>query len=351
MKKQDNNKNTTKKEINNQKETKLKNTKKETEKESKENKKVTPTKKSVKSTTKQTSKKDDKKTKEPKKDSKDKKKATKSKKDIDFPFEEDDESFETYELNEQDITTKEKEPIKTLQDFYREGEKKRKRIWCRRHFGRFNKNKKIIEASSRAHAQISSFIESRYPKLRVTKKIDLEYRINFVGWFIYERIYEFLKINGYKKIEPALIESILVYDKRLKNLLFKYVGIIEEYYRAKLYNIYTREKCDIIEKCPFHELITRLESEKVFKEVIPGLRDIKELRNEICHHNLLLIDQESQLNLKNVQSIFMIKELIINDDIRDAFIYDINNAPSKKSTKELYNKIYRTIPKFLRIKL
>ncbi len=215
----------------------------------------------------------------------------------------------------------------------------------------FDKNEKIKEINSKTHQQINDFITKKYPKLKGTKRISLEHNINFTGWYIYDRIYEFLKRNGYKKINQLLIQSILIYDKRLKNILFKYVGIIEEYYRAKLYNISKKDKCDLIEKSPFNDLINKLESEIIFRDITPSLRAIKELRNEVCHHNLLLIEQDYSLSTKNIETIKKIKDLIRNQEIKEAFIFDVNNASSKKKTKEKYNKIYKKIPKILRINL
>ncbi len=163
-------------------------------------------------------------------------------------------------------------------------------------------------------------------------------RVKYKGLYILERIYSFLESENISEITWNKINSIFVYDKRIRNLLFKYIALIEEYYRAILYNNWVddEEKCTKLEKTNFNQLISKLKENNVInsnKE--ETLMKIKSLRNNCCHHSFILLNN-NQINNKTIENIILMKELLPEPKIQNTFVEELINAETKSIDPQKY---------------
>lgn len=175
------------------------------------------------------------------------------------------------------------------------------------------------------------------------------------------------------KIEYSLIASTYRYDKRLRNILFKYISYLEEFYRAKILDRfrfavnktswvkeiderlkeYDNDLNDALEHIDFSVLLiqtSKLQYEGKLKNVFPKMKHLKEnlialkeLRNAVMHNKFLIlyrgfdicyingVDGEGSATLKaNITN--LIRFLPV--DVAWKSTEEINDASNKKKNQE-----------------
>ena len=174
------------------------------------------------------------------------------------------------------------------------------------------------------------------------------------------------------KIEYSLIASTYRYDKRLRNILFKYISYLEEFYRSVILDEYRyrikkiqwirdiKERLeefngdlnDALEHIDFSSLLiqTRMLPQRVKNKcLLPKTRNLKEnsialkeLRNAVMHNKFLLlyrgyetcyidgVDDNKSSNLKaNILNLIS----FLPEDVAEGCIRDINAAREEKENQ------------------
>ena len=174
------------------------------------------------------------------------------------------------------------------------------------------------------------------------------------------------------KIEYSLIASTYRYDKRLRNILFKYISYLEEFYRSVILDeyrykvnkarwvkdIYDKLKefggdlNDALEHIEFSSLLiqTRMLPQRVKNKcLLPKTKKLKEntialkeLRNAVMHNKFLLlyrgyetcyidgVDGSKSSNLKaNILNLIS----FLPEDVAEGCIRDINAAREEKENQ------------------
>ena len=174
------------------------------------------------------------------------------------------------------------------------------------------------------------------------------------------------------KIEYSLIASTYRYDKRLRNILFKYISYLEEYYRSVILDEYRyrvkkikwirdiKERLeefngdlnDALEHIDFSSLLiqTRMLPQRVKNKcLLPKTRNLKEnsialkeLRNAVMHNKFLLlyrgyetcyidgVDDNKSSNLKaNILNLIS----FLPKSVAEGCIRDINAAREEKENQ------------------
>lgn len=174
-----------------------------------------------------------------------------------------------------------------------------------------------------------------------------------------------------EKIDYRMIASSYRYDKRIREVLFKYISYLEEYYRGLILDKYC-DKCDninfelqlkeqlkkyntlekAIEEIDFSTLITQMNALKdnymnVF--VFPNdghhkknLKALVTLRNSVMHNKLLILYRgfdECYLKINEYKGSSRLKDNIINlinylpKRVRSKCINDINNCAIERNNE------------------
>ena len=174
------------------------------------------------------------------------------------------------------------------------------------------------------------------------------------------------------KIEYSLIASTYRYDKRLRNILFKYISYLEEFYRSVILDEYRdrvrkiqwirdiKERLeefngdlnDALEHIDFSSLLiqTRMLPQRVKNKcLLPKTRNLKEnsialkeLRNAVMHNKFLLlyrgyetcyidgVDDNKSSNLKaNILNLIS----FLPESVAEGCIRDINAAKEEKENQ------------------
>ena len=174
------------------------------------------------------------------------------------------------------------------------------------------------------------------------------------------------------KIDYSLIASTYRYDKRLRNILFKYISYLEEFYRSVILDEYRykvkkvrwvkdiNDKLkefggdlnDALEHIEFSSLLiqTRMLPQRVKNKcLLPKTRNLKEnsialkeLRNAVMHNKFLLlyrgyetcyidgVDGSKSSNLKaNILNLIS----FLPEDVAEGCIRDINAAREEKENQ------------------
>lgn len=233
--------------------------------------------------------------------------------------------------------------------------------------------------------------------IKEEQKNDFEKRKKLKGYYTYKLIGLYLSNNYANKFSYDQLNSIYRYDKRLRKVLYNYIGLIEEYLRALIINKIENEEFfsifkDIInsnnkqslwkneskdyydEKIKFIINKTRIDNDYLeykiynflnglqFKELINIIKlhsklheinetniknweEVNKLRNEVSHNKFLLLKKiqykyDKNLNYENkiINFYNLISNNISDDDIRKEFIKEFNNQINKKDNdEEKYN--------------
>lgn len=160
------------------------------------------------------------------------------------------------------------------------------------------------------------------------------------------------------------ISSYIMHDKSLRDNLFSYFAYIEEHLRSKLLNIKDVDKIDSLKnlnfierkvtnnisnlylsiiknenKVTFTKLIGLLEQADILSQKeITELSLLIKLRNEIMHHNLLLIKDfitwdKVEKNINELKNTLKILLTYLPDNYKNGFINSINKLSEKESKK------------------
>ena len=198
------------------------------------------------------------------------------------------------------------------------------------------------------------------------------------GKQIYRIVYEAL--NGKFNFDYTEMNRIIRCDKALKDILYKYLAIIEEMIKSYLFSNYDLSKDitigldngkkipfkdinnNLIKRnvidgeitylykaysLPFSQLIKLLENKKDYTYDLEKLKIINELRNKVMHHYLLLFDENSKsLNERLENQIYVLisvlpRRYLIGNDEKKGFIEELNIPINK--TKEKTNHKFDSI--------
>lgn len=192
--------------------------------------------------------------------------------------------------------------------------------------------------------------------------------------------------NNSEKVEYTLIASTYRYDKRIRNVLFKFVSYLEEYYRSLILDYYRFDWSNIaldnqlkkelikrndmnaaLEQILFSSLINQIELIKdniSDRFIFPETKYLKEnkdalveLRNAVMHNKLLVLYhgfKECYLGDDGFSKSATLKDNVINlirflpEEIRDACKQEINNCAKKKHNE---NKTEWILPNIVTIDL
>ncbi|MDD3106201.1 MAG: hypothetical protein PHP65_00140 [Bacilli bacterium] len=188
----------------------------------------------------------------------------------------------------------------------------------------------------------------------------VKHYLDLKGVNLHHSIYSYLSSYTASKIKYCEIATTYRYDKRIRKVLYKYIGLMEEMIRAFIDNKYSDEMDQLklttkiantlksekilykaLDKTLFSDLIAQVFdlSEEDIHTIFPdtifdskNLKAIAELRNAVSHNRFLLnylgfkecsfggeISGSLHANLMNLASHF-------NNEIRKSFINEINTC-------------------------
>lgn len=225
----------------------------------------------------------------------------------------------------------------------------------------------------------SKSFEALHMKIeKVLEEMDLEkdelekarYYLNLKGIELHYSILQYLSSFSASRIKYCQLATVYRYDKRIRKVLYKYIGLFEEYIRAFISNKYSdnlekitlttileksyikeRQLYKVLDKALFADLIHQVfqlsadDKAELFPNIVydqGNLRAIIELRNAVSHNRFLLnyLDfKECNLNGDRKGSLYA--NLVnfsnfLTPEIRSGFITEINgcqfcesNTPNK----------------------
>lgn len=180
---------------------------------------------------------------------------------------------------------------------------------------------------------------------------DIRKRIRLKGLFSHNYILNFLKENNIE-IKYSYIQSIRIYDKRIRLILFKYISMVEEHLRSILESEGLLRKIDKNRKNSKSNSFNYQEISNgcyYFADILDAylnfakksklkFKSIKKLRNDIFHNKIIV------LKFENIKPILLVKDLLIDDEIANQYIIDLRHQLSKISKK---NNIKIELPQYL----
>lgn len=154
------------------------------------------------------------------------------------------------------------------------------------------------------------------------EKCDFEKYIEIKGVYLHKQIYDAFTEYAADTVTYSELSSVIRYDKNLRDTLYKYLATFEEYLRANLFAKYDvanqeyvykgckgfeRLKKDIQPKTDYSEsnlyycfqlelspTIDLFEHIGIYNDTtLSDFRQIKELRNQVMHHNVLVLGQST----------------------------------------------------------
>ena len=192
------------------------------------------------------------------------------------------------------------------------------------------------------------------------------------GIFLHLHVYRVM-LQYQAKVLYSKLANYIMYDKGLRNVYYRYLSAVEEYYRAKLINKYDiskkfsnlkTETVNIDELIPgndldsnlymftfskkftFSKLIDLLDSLKLLEtDEKNNLLMIKDFRNKVMHHNFLIISyHESKENVEEeIRQVEEISELVykyLPDEMKGSFEYNINKCNHITENNKIPNLEY-----------
>lgn len=199
---------------------------------------------------------------------------------------------------------------------------------------------------------------------------DFEKYTTIKGVYLHKQIYDVLLTHNTEQVSYYELSSVIRYDKNLRDKLYIYLATFEESLRAELFSNYDVEttktvykgkkglnklKNDIREKAntnfsnlyscfelelgPSIELLEYLNISD--ENTINELKQIKDLRNSVMHHNVLVLgkatnkkEAEDNLNVLRKQIALLSKHL--PHDYQSGFQRDINSLNLNTKTGKPY---------------
>jgi len=182
--------------------------------------------------------------------------------------------------------------------------------------------------------------------------------LEFKGLFLHKHVYEAFLL--YKDIVTYHeLSTYIRYDKGLRNVLYRNLSAVEEYYRARLINNYdvkdpiqdpinsSVDKSDLIEsneetsnlynftfskKFTFNKLIELLKSKGLITKLEEdALNQIRIFRNKVMHHNLIIIsyhteEEKIENEIKEIESYCELIYQYLPRPMKNAFEGNINKC-------------------------
>ncbi len=176
------------------------------------------------------------------------------------------------------------------------------------------KNKKISVSINKTNLMKLLIFTNEEERKRCSKYLDLK------GVAFHALLINALGLNEKGKIEYKLVADVYKYDKELRNRLYKFIASFEEQLRAFIANSYSNglealklgEKINYnlnignnianeLENLDFKQLLTIINNfnvkilNRMFpdyknkQQIIQNLKAVKELRNAISHHRIILL--------------------------------------------------------------
>lgn len=195
--------------------------------------------------------------------------------------------------------------------------------------------------------------------------------IKIKGAYLHKQIYDVLLSYNAKEVTYHELCSIIRYDKNLRDTLYKYLATVEEKLRSELFTKYDVDTTDCIYKrtkgleklkkdihiktnfvnsnlyfCYQLDLgatIDLLENLNFYnnKDIFTDLRQIKELRNRVMHHNILVAGNatdriQAEINLQNLKNQIVVLCKYLPCDYQKGFQTEISNLNVNKKTGQHY---------------
>ena len=157
------------------------------------------------------------------------------------------------------------------------------------------------------------------------EKSEFEKYVKIRGKFVFKQIYDYLLIFNRDSIKYSDLSTCVRYDKNLRDTLYIYLATFEEYLRAKILDEYDVESCYVFSRKEKHyikkmadsmyesknkenselyakfsldlgETISLVSELKMFSdEKLKEFENIRFLRNNVMHHNLIVLGKEISL--------------------------------------------------------
>lgn len=228
--------------------------------------------------------------------------------------------------------------------------------------------------------------EEFWGKIYITEeeKLKSEIYLKYRGIDAHENVRIFLQSLTGEEVAYSSIATAFRYDKRIRRIIFKYIGFLEEAIRAYLANKYaydlTNLNCIIqvkqdlenkkslfesVSKLTFGQLILQvkklsdLDQTEIFSNYSDKLKNLKNdlsavvnLRNAICHNRFILdYRQLAKCNTgdKNCSLWANIVNLynLLPDYMRENFKKEIELADSEKDNKFEYQTKWNLLPQLV----
>lgn len=202
------------------------------------------------------------------------------------------------------------------------------------------------------------------------EKETFEKFIKIKGAYLHKQIYDVLLSYNAEEVTYYELSNIIRYDKNLRDTLYKYLATFEEKLRSELFAKYDVDTTDCIYKrtkgleklkkdihiktnfensnlyfCYRLDLgatIDLLENLNFYsKVIISDLRQIKELRNRVMHHNILVVGNatdriQAEINLQNLKHQIAILCKHLPCDYQKGYQTEISNLNVNKKTGQHY---------------
>ena len=182
--------------------------------------------------------------------------------------------------------------------------------------------------------------------------------IDFKGLFLHKHVYE-VYLQYQETVSYHGVSTYIRYDKGLRNVLYRNLSAVEEYYRSRLINSFdinrklTDFKKDIVKNSElvesngessnlynysfcksfsFDKLLNMLNTFSLLNDIEKAeLNRIREFRNKVMHHNLVIISSHITKNdieneIKEVEQICGLIYKHLPRPMRNAFEVNINTC-------------------------
>ncbi|MFA5283384.1 MAG: Abi family protein [Bacilli bacterium] len=187
----------------------------------------------------------------------------------------------------------------------------------------------------------------------------------------------FIGLNNHGKVEYKKVSCLYQYDKRIRNILYKYISAFEESIRAFICNKYSQtidsfkkisesicerisrggslsrelEDLDLGKLLNLAKKLSAEEKSRLFgktEKLSENLNAVRELRNAVSHHRLLFIYEDFETcfidgkELDSLQANILNLYKLINPYYQEFFKIAINDAIKADDDREFTNAIPKT---------
>lgn len=217
-----------------------------------------------------------------------------------------------------------------------------------------------------------TFSGINFEKLVLTEseQKDFEKYAKIKGVYLHKQVYDVLLSYNSEQVSYSELSSVIRYDKNLRDKLYIYLATFEESLRAELFSKYDIESAEHTYKrmqglnklkdnirenkdmyysnlysCYELELGFTIELFEFLKlrdeNTIKELKQIKDLRNCVMHHNVLVLGkarnkEEAGENLNTLRKQIALLSKYLPNDYHSGFQRDINNLNLNSKTGKPY---------------